>query len=307
MQTKLFWGSIFSFFMIPFCLYSASPTSQPSSAPSSQPASGWRLQKVKNFPNWRVEIITKDNPASPLGIEASKALIKDLNGKIKVEVKDILIEPDPKQNIEGWVPGTVLDIDKDGLEDLVLQTNSAGAHCCYSYQIFSLGKILKKLGDLKLFDCGEKIKLQDLDGTGQWQILTCNSKFTYLKGIAFAQSPFPPQVFGLVGGKFTNADKKYLKVFDDDIAEEKKSLAENYSDTAVMQIVLDYLLSGRETHAWQEFDTLYTHPNKEARKQELQDRWNQYLGLKPESNPESNKTGAASKPASSTETGWKLP
>ncbi len=88
-------------------------------------------------------------------------------------------------------------------------------------------------------------------------------------------------------------------MFDDDIAEEKKSLAESYSDTTVIQIVLDYLLSGRETQAWQEFDQLYTSLNKEARKLELQDRWNQYLGLKSESTKSESQNNSNS--------GWKLP
>lgn len=303
MQSKRFWGSILFFFMAPFFVYAASPTSQPTSAPASQAAAAWRVQKAKTFPNWKVEILTKDNPSRPLGTEGAKALIKDLNGNVKVEIKDILIEPDPKENIDGWISGTLLDLDKDGLEDLILKDFSAGAHCCYTLQIYSLGKILKKLGELKLLDCGEKIKLQDLDGDGLWEILTCNAKFTYLKNLPYVQSPFPPQVFALVNGKYVNADKKNLKVFDDDIAEKKKQLSEGYSESSVIQIVLDSLLSGRENQAWQEFDSLFTGVNKEARKQELQDRWNRSLGIK----PETNKVGADSEPAPTRATGWQKP
>ncbi len=299
MHAKLFWGIFFAIFSAPFLLKAAPPSSQASLPPASQPAHAWRVQKAKNFPNYRVEIITQDNPTAPLGIESTKALIKDLNGNVKVEIKDVLIEPDPKENISGWAPGTLLDVDKDGLEDLVLRTYSAGAHCCYTYQIFSLGKVLKKLGELKLMDYGETIKLQDLDGNGQWQIIAGNAKFTYLKGIPFSASPAPPQIFALVNGKYINVDKKYPKVFDKDIAEQKEMLANGFNETAVLQIVLDYLLTGREAQAWSEFDQLYTSANKEARKQELQERWNQYLGLKVESNKAESKT--------SPSTGWKLP
>ncbi len=283
-----------------FCLFaSAQAADIPTSAPSSQPAASWRIQKAKNFPNWKVEIFTKDNPEAPLGIEGSKALIKNTDGSLKVEIKDIILEPDPKENIEGWVPGTLLDLDKDGYEDLVLRGFSAGAHCCNTYHIYSLGKVLKKLAELPLFDCGEIIQLKDLDAQGPLEILTCNAKFAYLKGIPYAASPFPPQIFGMENSKYKNADKKYLQVFEEDIAEQKKELAEGYNETAVIQIVLDYLLSGREEQAWQEFDKLYTSANKDARRQELKNRWNQYSGAPAETKKAETQT--APNP------GWKLP
>jgi len=284
--------------LLALCALGASAWSaEPQSPPASQPASGWRVQKAKSFPNWKVEILTKDNPQSPLGIEGTRALIKDPSGAVKQELKNVLLEPDPRETIEGWVPGTLLDVDKDGLEDLVLRGYSAGAHCCYTYEIFSLGKVLRKLGELKLLDCGEKLKLQDLDGNGNWELLSCNAKFTYLKSLPYSQSPFPPQVFGLVNGKYVNLDKKYLQVFDEDIAVQRKALEGGYNETAALQIVLDYLLSGREAQAWQEFDQLFTGANKEARKQELQDKWNQYTGAKPESAKSESAPGSA----------WKLP
>lgn len=287
------------FFTLVLNFSSHAQESKSSSKPATQSAPAWRVQKAKNFPNWKVEILSKQNPQKPLGIESSKAIIKDLNGNIKAEIQDVIIEPDPKENISGWVPGTLLDLDKDGLEDLVLKNFSGGAHCCFTYQIYSLGKVLKKLGELKLMDCGENIKLQDLNGDGLWEILTCNAKFTYLKNLPYSQSPFPPQVFGLINGKYVNIDKQNIKIFDEDIAEQKRNLVESYSDSTVIQIVLNYLLSGRESQAWQEFEQLYTSANKEMRKQELIDRWQQYLGLKAESK--------VSESQNNPNPGWKLP
>lgn len=275
MQSRLFW--VFTF--ITFCLSSSLGAAElATSAPSSQPAATWQLKKAKNFPLWKVEIFTKENPQAPLGIEASKALIKNPDGTLKVEIKDIILEPDPKENIQNWVPGTLLDLDKDSYEDLVLKGYSAGAHCCFTYQIFSLGKVLKKLAELPLFDCGESIELKDLDAQGPAEILTCNAKFAYLKGIPYSSSPFPPQVFAMENGKYKNADKKFLQVFDEDIAEQRQVLSENYDETAIIQLVLDYLLSGREEQAWQEFDKLHTGANKEVRRKELKDRWNLFTG-----------------------------
>ena len=98
----------------------------------------------------------------------------------------------------------------------------------------------------------------------------------------------------MINGKYANVDKKYLKVFDEDITAQKKILEGGFNESAAIQLVLDYLLSGRESDAWQAFEQYYTGLNKESRKQEIQDRWNQYLGLKAESHPESiplNPTG----------------
>ncbi len=267
----------------------AAPTAIPSSLDS------WRVLKQKVFPFYKVEILTKDNLNAPLGIEGTKAVISDLTGKQKVESKNFLIEPDPKINIEGWIPGTKLDLDKDGYEDLLLRVFSGGAHCCYNYEIYSLGKIFKIMGDLKLKDCGETIKLQDLNGDGIWEIVTCNASFNTFIGIPYSDSPFPPMIFGLENGKYVNQDKKYLQIFDQDIATEKNSLNEKgYSNGNVIQIVFDYLLTNRENDAWREFDQLYISPNKEAIRTEIQEKWRRYLGLPPESQPATQPTSPLS-------------
>jgi len=287
MAKKSYWfGLALSFFSLwssaVFSQSKPAPTSQPS--PTSRPADAWRVTKEKSFPNFKVQILTKDNRSMPLGIEGTKAVITNLKGKVVAEVKGLVVEPDPRETIDGWKPGTLLDLDKDGMEDLVLRVYSGGAHCCYTYQIYSLGKILKKLADLKLLDCGDKIKLQDLDGDGRWEILSCNAAFTYFKNIPYSDSPFPPIVFGLESGKFVNEDKKFQKVFDDDIAAERKAIQDHgYSDGEALQIVLDYLLSGRESDAWTQFDQLLNSPKKEAIRSELQERWQKYLGPPPES------------------------
>jgi hypothetical protein len=283
---------IFSFFLQAQVRPSPPPVSLPP-IPTTQPmpageasALGWRIIKQKWFPFYYVQILTKDNPAVPLGIEGTRAVIMDLNGKVLAEIKNLLIEPDPRETIEGWIPGMFLDVDRDGYEDLVLRTFTGGNHCCYSYQIYSLGKVLKKIADLKLNDCGEKIKLQDLNGDGRWEIISCNAGFIYFQGLSYDMSPFPPMIFGFEAGKFVNQDKKYPKIFDDDIAAEKKELQEKgYSDSNVLQITLDYFLSGREAEGWQQFDQLCTSAKKELIRQQLREKWEKFQGLHSESGP----------------------
>lgn len=301
MKYRLF--ACLSILFIVFC-FSKDVFSQATSQPAAtQPAPGpWKLSKEKAYPLYKVQIFTRENAVSPSGTEM-KAVLSDKTGKALVEVKSLMIEPDPREIISGWTAGTLLDLDKDGNEDLVLRLFSGGAHCCFGYQIYSLGKLMKKLGDLKLNDCGETIELKDVNGDGVWEILACNSAFTYLKKIPFAQSPFPPMIFGLEGGKYVSQDKKLRQVFDEDITQQRKIILEKgFAEETAIQIVLDYLLSGREEEAWRNFDELFANaPNKEDRKTELKERWARYLGIKLETKP------AESKPAESQPREGKLP
>ncbi len=257
--------------------FPSSPTSQPSLSQPTPPAT-WRVTKEKTFPLYKVQILTLDNSRAPLGIEGSRAVISDLKSKTLAEVKSLLVEPDPRETVRGWVAGTPLDLDKDGYEDLLLRSFTGGSHCCYSYQIYSLGKVLKKLGELKLKD-SEQVMLKDLNEDGVYEILGDNPSFTYLKNLPYSGSPFPPEVFGMEKGKYSNQDSKYPAVFDEDIAKQKKLLEQGYSDTAAIQIVLDYLLSGRTDQAWHELDQNYKSTDKDARRQEIQERWEKFTGI----------------------------
>ncbi|MBL7685845.1 MAG: hypothetical protein JNK65_07435 [Deltaproteobacteria bacterium] len=271
----------FLILLLVFIFFSSSSFAQnatPTSAPSKK-NQNWYVQKSKDYPLYKVQVLTFDDSTMPLGIGGTKTVITNKSGKILAELKNIVMEPDPRETIEAWVPGTLLDLDQDGYEDLLLRVYTGGVHCCYQYEIYSLGKVFKKLGSLKLLDCGEKIKLQDLNSDKIPEIISCNAHFIYFKDIPYSESPFPPQVFQLDSQKYTNADLKFQKVFDDDIQEQKKQLQERgYSDGIVLQIVLDYLLTGRETQGWQEFDQLIKSNKKDSIKQELQEKYNQYRG-----------------------------
>src|SRR4030095_4300532 len=166
------------------------PTTRP--APATQPApassaANWKLSKEKAYALYKVQIFVKEDPNGP---KSTRAVILDSKGAQIAEIKDFDVEPDPHETVEGWSGGS-LDLDADGSEDLFLRTFSGGAHCCYGLKPYSLGKGFKKIADLKLLDCGDKVKLKDLNGDGPLEIIACNAAFTYLKGIPFSLSPFP--------------------------------------------------------------------------------------------------------------------
>ncbi len=276
-------GFLCSFVFLFSCMLSSPGYAQAVTSPAKTPL--WKVTKQKIFPFYKVQILTR-NDSTPSVNTPMKAVIEDLQTHKTVEIKNISIEPDPRETVQDWVPGTLLDLDHDGYEDLLLRVFTGGAHCCYEYHVFSLAKILKKMGDLKFGDCGDKIQLKDLNGDGTMEIITCSAAFTYLKNIPYSNSPMPPDIFGLEGGKYIRQSSRYPAIFEQDLVAQKDSLKQNgYSDEGVIQVVVDQLILGRETQAWQDFEELYLSPNREERRQEIVDRWNQFRGLPAESRP----------------------
>jgi len=265
------------------------PTTEPATQPSA--AAPEKLVKEKNYPLYKVQVFVKEDPNGP---KSTRAVILDQTGLKVAEIKDFDVEPDPRETVEGFSGGT-LDLDGDGSEDLLLRTFSGGAHCCYGLKAYSLGKGFKKIADLKLLDCGEKVRLKDLNNDRTLEIIACNAAFTYIKGLPFSLSPFPPLVFGLEGGHYANQDKKYPQVFDEDAATEKKKVdAKTANEGDILQIVLNYFLSGRESEGWKQFDSLYNFASKDKVKTELNDRWRKYQGLPPETKPAETKPAGPS-------------
>lgn len=266
------------------------PASAPATgvAPATQPSAALpeKMLKEKSYSLYKVQIFVKEDPNGP---KSTRAVILDAKGLKLAEIRDFDVEPDPRETVEGWSGGN-LDLDADGAEDLFLRTFSGGAHCCYGIKAYSLGKGFKKLADLKLLDCGEKVRLKDLNGDGPLEIIACNAAFTYLRGLPFSSSPFPPLIFGIEGAHYANQDKKYPQVFDEDVAAEKKKIDDKTATEGdILQIVLNYFLSGREPEGWKQFETLYNFASKEKLRTELNDRWRKYQGLPPESKPAETK------------------
>ena len=88
---------------------------------------------------------------------------------------------------------TLADVTGDRRAELVVVTNSGGAHCCESTAIYSIeGTTASPLLSVMTDDCqGE---LVDLDGDGRAELQTCDAGFAY-EFCSFAVSPMPPVVF----------------------------------------------------------------------------------------------------------------
>lgn len=91
------------------------------------------------------------------------------------------------------------DITGSGWPNLVVEHWSGGAHCCFSYYIFSLGPTLQVLD---MLDLGHSSAyFSDRSGDGRWEVLAYDTTYAYWK-TAFALSPAPRVVLRFDGSGY---------------------------------------------------------------------------------------------------------
>ncbi|MBN1364560.1 MAG: hypothetical protein JW976_07135 [Syntrophaceae bacterium] len=96
-------------------------------------------------------------------------------------------------------PGT--DINGDGIPEIIIEQYSGGAHCCYSYDIFSLGKKLRLIDSLD--GTHSTFDFEDLDGDGKYEAIGTDFVFVYWAGLfGFPDSPAPGIILRWKNGKY---------------------------------------------------------------------------------------------------------
>ena len=170
-----------------------------------------------------------------------------------------------------WVPG---DITGDGYLDLVLETYSGGAHCCFSSIVYELGPSLDRALQTREGNCGGDF--EDLDGDGVLEFITCDDVFSYVY-CSFAGSPLVKVILVYQPGQgYLPASSRFAHLYADDIIrhteQAKKMSVESYEspECQVLPLVLDYLYSGQPEKAWSELDRLYTGLDVEAFRAEIE-------------------------------------
>ena len=161
------------------------------------------------------------------------------------------------------------DITGDGNPDLIFETFSGGAHCCFSTFIYDLGPTLTKLLESQPSNCGGNF--QDLDGDGVYEFLTCDDLFAY-KYCPYAWSPLVQAVLKYQPGSgYLAAGSRYPGLYAEDIARHTKTAQEGapgdaaeWDDTnkcAVLPLVLDHLYSGQPEAALAALRQYYQFPD----------------------------------------------
>ena len=86
----------------------------------------------------------------------------------------------------------VRDITGDGVPELIVESFSGGAHCCWTYRIYSLGETLTCIGYFP--DTAHGLLFADYDQDGVYEIDTTDATFDYWQ-TAYAYSPKPLIIF----------------------------------------------------------------------------------------------------------------
>ncbi|HEX9456715.1 MAG TPA: hypothetical protein VF935_03720 [Candidatus Acidoferrum sp.] len=170
-----------------------------------------------------------------------------------------------------------VDVNGDGIPDIVLEAYSGGAHCCWTYYIISLGS---KPGLIKKIENERDAAFYKDDESGRIEITTLDGAFDSFDGLCHACTPFPVVYLRLDGAQLMDISPEGKVVYDQIIAENQKALRardlqrlralrSDHSGPKVsaktvaraLNIVLAYLYSGREIQArealrrmWPPFD-----------------------------------------------------
>ena len=103
------------------------------------------------------------------------------------------LDPGMAQSVR-WEVAFVADVNADGLDDVIVEYWTGGAHCCFVYLIFSEGPGGIQLIDSFSLENATIRAVEDLDGDGMPELDTSDDRLAYFPGLSFADSPFLPLV-----------------------------------------------------------------------------------------------------------------
>jgi len=152
--------------------------------------------------------------------EEELAIYKD--GKVVYSKRDHSILMGKKQQSVKWLDenksidpkDVLLDVDNDGVKEVLFYTYSGGAHCCSNVYLLELNRDkLSPMLELSLNNV-EKITFKDIDKDGLLEIYTYDDNYSYLGSLSFVESPFPKIVLELKNGHyiFSKRFTKKLKI-----------------------------------------------------------------------------------------------
>ncbi len=183
------------------------------------------------------------------------------------------------ENAVGLNDLTGSDITGEGNPDVIVERYTGGAHCCSSTIIYDLGPAMTKVLEAPESNCGGR--LEDLDGDGVYEFVTCDDMFAYVY-CCYAGSPAVTVILKYEPGEgYVPASPSFAEAYEEDVARDLE-LAEGASpgencewgnDTKcqVLPLVLDYLYLGQVDKAWSEFDRLYDYPDAALFRTEIQE------------------------------------
>jgi hypothetical protein len=189
--------------------------------------------------------------------------------------------------ITGLGPQSGTDIDGTGYPDLILESYSGGAHCCFVTLVYDLAETLVAVGLPPSPGGNAPGEFVDLNGDAVLEFVTRDDSFAYAY-CAFAGSPAVLAIleYSPEDGKYVAASCRYPTLYEDEI-ERDMGLArargcegsdggwDGTGKCAVLPLVLDYLYSGDSAAAWAALATYYPEADRDTFRAEIESTVNE--------------------------------
>lgn len=204
---------------------------------------------------FKIEVKPVNDPDGADSVSC-RATVTSPKGKVVYQQSDWGMEIDPI---------TGKHINGDGEPDAVLVDYSGGAHCCWTYDVVSLGKNPGLIGK---FYNRDTASFSDLRGDGQIEISIRDGSFDFGFGLDHASSVFPLLIVQLRGTNFQDVGSECWPIFKKAIQQERRKLDNadlqeflhprpNQPDNSdhemtrstLLLIALDYLYGGKYPEA----------------------------------------------------------
>lgn len=170
------------------------------------------------------------------------------------------------------------DLNADGYPDVVVETYSGGAHCCFGTQVFSLRPTTAAL-ILQKPESNAGGTFEDLNADGVFEFITYDDSFAY-QYCPYAAGVVVKVIMAYDPGqdRYVPASPHFPEQYADEIAaNQQRALAppgefgewDGTNICAVLPLALDYLYIGQPDRAQTEFASRYAGPEADAKWTEI--------------------------------------
>ena len=178
------------------------------------------------------------------------------------------------------------DVNGDGKPELVVEGFSGGAHCCYTYHIFSLSEGIPQVREIRNQVPVKFVKRDQ----GDVEVRTGDGVFDYFL-LPHVSAVIPELYLRLDGNRLVDIGGEHVADYDKLIEKARSELTpadidklrkSNYSQNMlidqlptvqkVLTIVLNYLYSGREKQAWEALEEMWPSSDLDRVKNLIQER-----------------------------------